>query len=112
MRATRQLLSRAATTARDESFRLRGASSSAESWRESRVAADKTHHVWAAERVPLYAARFAQVLPFHAPGLAPAEMLDSRWSHIRASGQPLAGRFLRTFGFYEERAAVTVRCRD
>jgi hypothetical protein len=109
MRATHRLLSRAAATACADGLQLHGLAPSAGSWRESRVAADKTHHVSAAERVPLYAARFVQVLPFHAPGLAPAQLLDGRWSHIRPSGEPLAGRFLRTFGVYGERAAVTVR---
>lgn len=110
MRAPHWLLSRAAATACADSLHLQGLSPSAGSWRESRVAADRTHHVSAAERVPLYAARFAQVLPFHEPGLAPAQLLDGCWSHIRVSGKPLAGRFLRTFGFYGGgRAAVTVR---
>ena len=110
MRRAARLLSRATTACVADSLHLQGLSPSAGGWRESRVAADKTHHVSAAERVPLYAARFAQVLPFHPPGLAPAQLpLDGRWSHIRASGEPLGGRFLRTFGYYGGRAAVTVR---
>ena len=89
---------------------LQGFASGTSSWRGSRVAGDKTHHVSAEDHAPLYDARFAEVLPFHAPGLAPVQLLDGRWCHIRPSGEPLAGRYLRTFGFYCERAAVTVRC--
>lgn len=92
----------------------RGASTSArdgDAWRASRVADDGTHHVDAAG-TPLYAARFAAVLPFHSPGLAPAQLRPpaTSWCHITPSGEALsAHRYQRTFGFYEQRAAVTVR---
>ncbi len=91
----------------------------ADAWHASRVAPDGTHHVSGAAGTALYAQRFACVLPFHALGLAPAQLLrdagggrgGGTWCHIRASGEPLdAQRYQRTFGFYEDRAAVTVRC--
>ena len=73
-------------------------------WRELRVSPDGTHHV--AGGVPAYAFRFLEVLKFHAPGLAP--VLDGTGAyHITPDGLPAYGeRFLRTFGFYEGRAAV------
>ena len=105
-RAARSTREQASTTSLQ-----RGLASGTRGWRGSRVSGDKTHHVAAEDHAPLYGARFWQVLPFHAPGLAPAQLLDGRWVHIRPSGTPLAGHFLRTFGFYCERAAVTV-CRQ
>jgi hypothetical protein len=68
------------------------------------VAADRSHHVL--EGQPLYAERFDEVLKFHAPGLAPVRRGTEAW-HIDASGNPAyTRRFRRTFGFYEDRAAV------
>ena len=67
---------------------------------------------------PLYDQRFAWVLPFHAPGLAPAGERGEAGAgagpagagtalHIRADGSAAYGaRFVRTFGFYEGLAAV------
>ncbi|XXX81387.1 methyltransferase [Sorangium sp. So ce134] len=56
---------------------------------------------------PLYAARFDEVLAFHAPGLSPVQSGSAAW-HIDARGEPAyARRFQRTFGFYEGRAAVS-----
>jgi hypothetical protein len=55
---------------------------------------------------PLYAERFDEVLPFHAPGIAPVRRGGEAW-HIDTSGLPIySRRFLRTFGFYERRAVV------
>jgi hypothetical protein len=68
------------------------------------VAADHSHHVL--EGQPLYAERFDEVLKFHAPGLAPVRRGTEAW-HINVSGNPAyTRRFRRTFGFYEDRAAV------
>ena len=54
----------------------------------------------------MYAARFASVLAFHAPGLAAAEDETGAF-HIREDGRPAyARRFRRSFGFYEGLAAV------
>ena len=73
-------------------------------WREYRVSADGTHHVCGGQ--PAYRARFLDVLKFHAPGLAP--VLDNSGAyHITPDGLPAYGRrHIRTFGFYEGRAAV------
>lgn len=73
-------------------------------WQRARVAPDRTHHIKDGE--PLYAERFDEVLAFHAPGLAPVRCGGEAW-HVDALGRPAyARRFLRTFGFYEGRAAV------
>lgn len=75
------------------------------SWLRSRVSPDGTHHVDADGR-PLYPARFVEVLPFHPPGLAPARVDGEAW-HVHPDGAPAyPHRYRRTFGFYEDRAAV------
>ena len=73
-------------------------------WRDYRISADGTHHI--CDGKPVYQARFQNVLKFHAPGLAP--VLDSSGGyHITPDGLPAYGsRHIRTFGFYEGRAAV------
>lgn len=73
-------------------------------WRRTVVSPDATHHLL--EGAPLYAARFSEVLKFHAPGLAPARD-TSGMHHIDTSGSPAySHRFHRTFGFYDSLAAV------
>ncbi len=73
-------------------------------WQTLEVSPDGTHHVKGGAAV--YSARFLSVLKFHNPGFAPAED-DSGAFHIDAAGESIyTSRFLRTFGFYEERAAV------
>lgn len=75
------------------------------SWTRLAVSPDRTHHV-GEDGSPAYGERFDEVLKFHAPGLAPA-LRDARAWHIDADGSPAyPRRFARTFGFYEERAAV------
>lgn len=75
------------------------------SWRALQVSTDLTHHV-AADGAPAYPARFDEVLKFHAPGLAPVLQGGAAW-HIHPDGRAAyAERHLRTFGFYEGRAAV------
>ena len=74
-------------------------------WAELKVSPDGTHHV--AAEAPAYLERFDEVLSFHAPGLAPARRGGLAW-HIDPRGRAAYDRrFLRTFGFYELRAAVT-----
>ncbi len=74
------------------------------SWRDTAVAPDGTHHLH--NNQPLYAARFTEVLKYHAPGLAPASDASGAY-HIGLTGEPAyAVRFHRTFGFYDGRAAV------
>ena len=73
-------------------------------WWVYRISADGTHHV--CDGRPAYAARFLEVLKFHAPGLAPV-LDDSGAYHITPDGLPAYdSRHVRTFGFYEGRAAV------
>ncbi len=73
-------------------------------WRQTSVATDRTHHLL--DGAPAYTQRFREVLKFHEPGLAPV-LGDDGATHIDVTGQPAyAARFLRTFGFYEGRAAV------
>ena len=75
-----------------------------ERWREFKVSDDATHHV--CRGVPAYQSRFHEVLKFHDPGLAPV-VDDSGAYHIDPNGQPAYEcRHIRTFGFYEGRAAV------
>ena len=73
-------------------------------WREYAVSADGTHHVHHGR--PAYERRFIEVLKFHAPGLAP--VIDASGAHhITADGNAAyAERHVRTFGFYEDVAAV------
>jgi hypothetical protein len=55
---------------------------------------------------PLYDKTFADALKFHAPGLA-AVKDESGWYHIDASGKALyEARYKRSFGYYDNRAAV------
>ena len=74
-------------------------------WQASSVSQDATHHL-AGDGRPAYEARFLEVLKFHAPGLAP--VLDGSGAfHITPDGMPAyESRHVRTFGFYEGRAAV------
>lgn len=49
---------------------------------------------------------FIAALKFHAPGLAPVQLLDG-WTHIDVNGQPIyEQRYERSFGYYNNRAAV------
>lgn len=74
------------------------------SWRDSRVAADGSHHVLG--DAALYDERFDAVLKFHAPGLAAVQRGAAAW-HIHLDGSPAYNRrFERTFGFYQALAAV------
>ncbi len=69
-----------------------------------RITPDGTHHEL--DGRPLYRLRYRWVLTYHPPGLAAAG--DETGSfHIRLDGKPAyTRRFLRTFGFYEELAAI------
>ena len=74
-------------------------------WTSYTISPDATHHLAAGR--PAYPARFWEVLKFHAPGLAPV-LDDSGAYHISPSGAAAySARFVRTFGFYDGRAAVS-----
>ena len=75
-----------------------------ERWSEYTISPDATHHL--AGGRPAYSARFWEALKFHAPGLAP--VLDASGAyHITPDGAAAySARFVRTFGFYDGRAAV------
>jgi hypothetical protein len=73
-------------------------------WKDLIVAPDRTHHLL--NDVPAYTTRFVEVLKFHAPGLAPVRDRSGAY-HIQSDGQTVYdARYVRTFGFYEGRAAV------
>ncbi|NJD76235.1 MAG: hypothetical protein FIB08_03960 [Candidatus Methanoperedens sp.] len=75
-----------------------------ERWQISRVSPCRKYHVL--PDGPMYSFRYEEVLPFHSPGLAPAKK-GGEWFHIRPDGMPVYHqRYTRTFGYYEERAAV------
>ena len=74
-------------------------------WQTLRVANCGTHHIDQLDR-PAYQQLFDEVLKFHAPGLAPVRRNDSAW-HVWSDGEAVyTRRFLRTFGFYDDRATV------
>ena len=63
-----------------------------------------SHHT--VDGLAAYGARFLEVLKFHAPGLAPVRDASGAY-HIAPDGSAAYdGRHVRTFGFYEGRAAV------
>lgn len=74
------------------------------SWMGTKISDDGTHHTRGG--LALYARRFEQVGKFHDLGLAPVLVDGEAW-HIRVDGSPAyEQRYLRTYGFYEGRAAV------
>ena len=76
-------------------------------WKKLVIASDGTHHL--ANNHPAYAVRFEEVLKFHSPGLASVQDASGAY-HINPSGQAAySERHIRTFGFYERRAAVQAR---
>ena len=73
-------------------------------WRKTKISAGGTHHVFNNE--PFYEERFDNVLKFHYPGLA-AVQKEEEGFHIEITGRSIyPERYIRTFGFYQERAAV------
>ncbi len=73
-------------------------------WRSFGISEDASHHVYRGGSA--YSSRFREVLKFHEPGLAP--VLDGSGAyHITPDGlAAYEPRYVRTFGFYEGRAAV------
>lgn len=85
----------------------RGATTYRAPWQRAVVAPEGTHHLF--DTTPLYSPRLVRVLPFHEPGLAPAEDATG-WTHIDPHGRAAyEERYLRAFGYYEGRAAVADR---
>jgi len=68
------------------------------------ISMDETHHLY--DGNPLYDKKFKSVKSFHSPGVAAVmDELDSY--HIDLNGEPIyRKRFLKTFGYYENKAAV------
>lgn len=74
------------------------------SWIEIKTSLDNTHFI--VNGVPVFGKKFIEVLKFHAPGLAPVRD-ESGAYHINNEGKELYGnRYSRTFGYYNNRAAV------
>ena len=73
-------------------------------WQKVSIAPEGTFHLLDGQ--PLYSDRFDEVLKFHAPGLAPVRRASVAW-HIDIDGQAAyERRFVRTFGYYDDRSAV------
>ncbi|UJR22629.1 hypothetical protein I4U23_025670 [Adineta vaga] len=76
-------------------------------WTYSKVSSCGTYHICLSSQQPLYENRFKIVLPFHSPGLAPVIDRTGAAFHINDRGEDAyPQRFSRTFGFYENLAAV------
>lgn len=73
-------------------------------WNSIVVSEDETHHLF--NEQPIYSNRFNKVLKFHSPGFAPVVDGEGAY-HICINGDPVyQSRFLQTFGYYENIAAV------
>ncbi|KAA6339076.1 hypothetical protein EZS27_012970 [termite gut metagenome] len=73
-------------------------------WKQITVSNDNTHFLF--EGKPVFNKHFIEVLKFHVPGLAPVKDETGAY-HIDSDGNPLSQkRYVRTFGFYCNRAAV------
>ena len=78
-------------------------------WTHARVSSCETYHICSDTAKPLYQQRFKTVLPFHSPGLAPVIDEMGAAFHINDRGESAySQRFDRTFGFYQNLAAVQV----
>ncbi len=73
-------------------------------WRKYRISEEASYHIYQGR--PVYQSRFHEVQKFHEPGLAP--VIDGSGAyHITPDGfSAYDSRYIRTFGFYEGRAAV------
>ena len=75
-----------------------------ERWKQFGISEDASHHVYQGQSA--YRSRFHEVQKFHEPGLAPV-LNSSGGYHITPDGlAAYESRYVRTFGFYEGRAAV------
>lgn len=73
-------------------------------WQDIKISADCTHFLF--EEKPVFNKRFAEVLKFHAPGLAPVKDESGSYHIDSSSNQLYSERYTRTFGYYCNRAAV------
>jgi ribulose-5-phosphate 4-epimerase/fuculose-1-phosphate aldolase len=74
------------------------------SFSDINISQDQTHHVL--KNKSLYLERFISVGKYHAPGFAPVVDKTGAY-HIDVEGKPVyEDRYVRVFGFYQERAAV------
>lgn len=73
-------------------------------WQEIKPSFEASHFLHGGK--PIWSERFAAVMSFHAPGVAPVKDA-SGWYHIDAEGCPLyKARYHKAYGFYCDRAAV------
>jgi len=73
-------------------------------WQDINISADNTHFLF--DGKPIFEKTFIEVLKFHSPALAPVLDISGAY-HIDISGNELyKNRYLRTFGFYCNRASV------
>jgi hypothetical protein len=76
-------------------------------WQNIKVSSDNTYFIF--EEKPIFEKRFIEVLKFHAPGLAPVKD-ESGAYHIDSQGNSFySERYMRTFGYYCNRAAVVYK---
>ena len=72
-------------------------------WKEIKVSEDNSQFMH--NNKPIFK-RFTEVLKFHEPGIAAVSDTPG-WYHINAAGEAIyLQRYRRTFGFYQNRAAV------
>lgn len=73
-------------------------------WQKTKLSPCETFHLL--DNKPFYSYRFKRVMKYHEPGLAPAQDVSGAF-HINSQGEPAyCQRFIETFGFYEDLAAV------
>lgn len=73
-------------------------------WQDIKVSADNTHFLF--NGLPIFDRLFIEVLKFHSPGLAPVKDESGSYHIDKFGNQLYADRFIRTFGFYCNRASV------
>ena len=81
--------------------------SASDNWKTSTPAPHGTHHLKLPGGRALYQSRYDAVLPFHAPGLAPARLGGEAFHILPTGRRAYPQQFTKTFGFYDNLAAVT-----
>lgn len=73
-------------------------------WKDIKVSEDNTHFLFDGKQI--FGKTFIEVLKFHSPGIAPVKDNSGAY-HVDINGNELyKNRYLRTFGFYCNRASV------